>query len=218
MRPLTRAQGPLEAQAVEVVTLAVLPPHLAELVSVTGALSAQTVASPAARRASRLWDAVGIVGGAVVLQRALAPRTQSTLVTLANAALVGPVSVAADQTVGHRLRLAVAAAGEVHRDLQGILEAQGFDGKRAALLFRAATQLSLHAERHLQEGSCSGQKGLHGLKDSNDAYRVPNLQSRAGLEPRDDFSIQAGGVEGEIQLIRDAQQLQLHFRADFLLT
>lgn len=139
---------------------------------------------------------------------------------LANAALVGPVAFAADWTVGHRLRLAVAAASKVHRDLQRILEAQRFDGKLAALLFRAATQLSLHTERHLQHET-SGYKCGHKWKIiiiSNNMYRVPDLQSRAGLDSWDDLSVQAVGVEGESQLVWDSQQLQLHFRANFLLT
>lgn len=143
---LTGAERPFEALAVEVVTLAVLSPHLAKLIRVAGALSAQTVASPAAHPAARLRDAVGVIRRTVVLHRALAPGAQATRVTLAHAALVGPVAVATEGALGFGLRLAVATAGEVHRDLQGVLEAEGFDCERAALLLGAAVQLSVHAE------------------------------------------------------------------------
>lgn len=49
-----------------------------------------------------------------------------------------------------------------------------------------------------------------------DAYRVSNLEARAGLKAWDDFSTLARGVKGEIQLIWYSQKLQLNFRADFL--
>lgn len=147
---LTGAKQAFEAQAVEVVTLAVLPPHLTELVGVAGALSAQTVASAAADRAAGLRDAVDVIGRAVVLHRALAARAQATRVTLAHAALVRPVAGAADGAVGLGRGLAVAAAGELHGDLQGVLKAPRLDGEGATLLLGAAAQLGLHAEGHLR--------------------------------------------------------------------
>lgn len=52
---------------------------------------------------------------------------------------------------------------------------------------------------------------------SADSYRVSDLEAGTGLESLDDLPIQASGIEGEIQLVRDSQQLQLHFRANFLL-
>ncbi|KAG7220634.1 hypothetical protein INR49_017888, partial [Caranx melampygus] len=124
---LTGAKLPFVAQAVEVVTLAVLPPHLTELAAVAGALSAQTVASAAADRAVGLRDAVDIIGRAVVLHRALASRAQATRVTLAHAALVRPVAGAAEGAVGLGHGLAVTIAGKVHGDLQGVLKAPRFD-------------------------------------------------------------------------------------------
>lgn len=115
---LTGTQRPLVTQAVEVVALAVFAPHLPELTGVAGALAAQTVAPAAAQRAAGLRDAVGVVRRAVVLHRALAPRAQATRVTLAHAALVGAVAVAADGAVCLGRRLAVAAAGKVQGHLQ----------------------------------------------------------------------------------------------------
>lgn len=149
-RVLTGTQLSFEAQAVEVVAFAVFAPDLAELLWVAGALSAQTVASPAADRAARLRDAVDVIRRAVVPGRALTPRAQPARVTLTHATLVGPVAVATEGTVGFGVCLAVAAAGEIHRDLQGILKAQRFDGESVALLFGAGSQLSLHTERHLR--------------------------------------------------------------------
>lgn len=52
---------------------------------------------------------------------------------------------------------------------------------------------------------------------SAETYRVSNLEARAGLESLDDLSVEASGIEGERQLLRDVQQLQLHRRANFLL-
>lgn len=147
---LTGTQLPLVAQAVEVVAFAVFAPHLSELVCVAGALSAQAVASAAADGTPWLRDAVGVIGRTVVLHRTLAPRAQVTGMTLTHAALEGAVAVVADGAVGFGPRLAVTAAGEIHRHLQRVLEAQGFDGESAALLFGATAQLSLHGERHLQ--------------------------------------------------------------------
>lgn len=146
MHVLTGTQRPFEAQAVEVVTFAVFAPHLTELICVAGALSTQAVPSPAADRAPGLRDAVDVIRRTVVLHGTLTSRAQTTLVTLTHAALVGPVAVAAQGAVGFGLCLTVAATGEIHRDLQRILEASRFDGKSVALLFGAGTQLSLHAE------------------------------------------------------------------------
>lgn len=49
-----------------------------------------------------------------------------------------------------------------------------------------------------------------------DAYRVSNLEARAGFKAWDDFSTLARGVKGEIQLIWYSQKLQLNFRSYFL--
>lgn len=143
---LTGAKCPSKAQAVEVVTLAVLSPHPTKLICMAGALSTQAVASPTADRDVLLWGAVIVIGWIVVFHRALAMRAQAALVTLTHAAFVGPVAVATEGAVGLCLCFTFATTGKVHRDLQGILEAQRFDGKSSALLLRAATQLSLHAE------------------------------------------------------------------------
>lgn len=88
-----------------------------------GALSAQAVASPAADWAAWLRDAVDVIRRTVVPSRALTSRAQAARVTLTHAALVGPVAVATEGTVGFGFCLTVAAAGKVHRDLQGILKA-----------------------------------------------------------------------------------------------
>lgn len=184
---LTGTQRPLVAQAVEVIAFAVFAPHLSELVCVAGALSAQAVASPAADRTLRLRDAVGVIGRTVVLHRTLAPRAQATVMTLTHAALEGAVAVAADGAVGFGPRLAVAAAGEIHRHLQRVLEAQGFDGESAALLFGATTQLSLHAERHLRgRGRVSFRaRAFHHqrciVSICANTYRVSNPKAGAGL-------------------------------------
>lgn len=77
---------------------------------------------------------------------------------------MGAVAVAADGAVSLGRRLAIAAAGKVHRHLQRVFEAQGLDGERATLFFGATAQLSLHTERHLQGAirSCTCD-GLHML-------------------------------------------------------
>lgn len=49
-------------------------------------------------------------------------------------------------------------------------------------------------------------------------YSVSDLQARAGSEARDELTVQTGGVKGQRQLLRDAQQLQLHLGANFLAT
>lgn len=49
-------------------------------------------------------------------------------------------------------------------------------------------------------------------------YRVSDLEARAGFDPGDDFAVEASGIEQQIHLLRDSQQLQLHLRADLLLT
>jgi len=97
---LTGAQGSFEAQAVEVVTFAVLSPNLTELIRMARALSAQTHPSAAADGVPWLRYAVDIMRWIVVFHRALASRAQATLVTLTHATLVGPVAVATEDTVG----------------------------------------------------------------------------------------------------------------------
>ncbi len=149
---LTRTQSPFEAQAVEVVTFAVFAPHLTKLICMAGALSAQTVASTAADGAAWLRDAVGVIRWTVVLHWALTSWAQTAWVTLTDAALVGPIAVATEGAVGFRLCLTVTVTCKIHRDLQWVLEASRFDGEGAALLFGASTQLSLHAEWHLNRG------------------------------------------------------------------
>lgn len=114
VRALTRAQFSFEPRAVEIGAFAVFAPHLPKRIGVAGALSAQTVASPAADGAVRPCEAVGVIRRAVVLQRALASRTQVTLVALTHATLVGPVAVATDGAVGLGFRLTLATAGKVH--------------------------------------------------------------------------------------------------------
>lgn len=69
--------------------------------------------------------------------------------TLAHATFIRPVAVAAEGAVGFHTGLTVAAAGEVHLNLQDILEATRFDGEGAALLLWAAVELSLNTEGHL---------------------------------------------------------------------
>lgn len=51
----------------------------------------------------------------------------------------------------------------------------------------------------------------------NSTYRVSDLEAGAGLESGEDLSIQAGGVEGQSQLLWNFMQLQLHLGADLLL-
>lgn len=64
---LTGTQFPSESQAVEVVTLAVFPPHLTKAVTVAGALAAQAVPSPTAHWTVCFLDAVGVIRWTVVL-------------------------------------------------------------------------------------------------------------------------------------------------------
>lgn len=49
-------------------------------------------------------------------------------------------------------------------------------------------------------------------------HRVSDLEAGAGLEARDELTVQTGGVEGQRQLLRDALQLQLHLGTNFLAT
>lgn len=67
MNRLTGAKFPSEAQAVEVVTLAIFAPHLPKVVTVAGALSAQAVTSAAAHWTVCFVDAVGVIRRTVVL-------------------------------------------------------------------------------------------------------------------------------------------------------
>lgn len=94
MNKLTGTKFPSEAQAVEVVTLAELPPHLTKLISVAGALSAQTVTSPVADWAVCSLDAVDIIRWTVVLHRTLTSGAEAAGVTLTYAALIGSITVA----------------------------------------------------------------------------------------------------------------------------
>lgn len=91
---LTGTKFPSEAQAVEVVTLAVFPPHLTKLVSMAGALSAQAVTSPAADRPVCFLDAVGIIRWTVILHWTLTSGAEAAGMTLTYATLVGSVTVA----------------------------------------------------------------------------------------------------------------------------
>lgn len=63
---------------------------------------------------------------------------------------------------------------------------------------------------------CISNKGH--ISISMKTYCVTNLEARAGLESKYDLSIQASSIKQEIQLLWDAHQLQLHFRANFLLS
>lgn len=49
-----------------------------------------------------------------------------------------------------------------------------------------------------------------------DTNGVSYLEARAGFQTGNDLSIQAGGIKGKTQLLRNALELQLHLRADFL--
>lgn len=48
--------------------------------------------------------------------------------------------------------------------------------------------------------------------------RVSYLESGAGLEARDELSVQTGGVKGQRELFWDTLKLQLHLGANFLRT
>lgn len=143
---LTGTQFAFEAQAVEVVTLAVFAPHLTKLVCVAGTLSTQTVTPSTAGWSLWLLDTVGIIGRIIVLHRTLTLLAQTTGITLTHATLIGSVAIATQRAVGLRLCLAAASTGKIQCDLQRILKTQRFDGKCTAPLFGAATQLGLHAE------------------------------------------------------------------------
>lgn len=138
MSKLTGAQFPSEAQAVEVVTLAVFPPHLTEAIIVARTLSAQAVPSPTAHWTVCLVDAVGIIRWTVVLHRTLTSGAEATGMALTCAALVGAVTVAAQGAVCLSLRLTLAATGKIRGDFQRIPKAKRLDGKSTALLFGTA--------------------------------------------------------------------------------
>lgn len=150
MNKLTGAQFASEAQAVEVVTLAILPPHLAKAITVAGALSAQAVPSPAADGIVCFVDAVGVIRWTVVLYRTLTSGAEAAGMTLTCATLVGAVTVATQGAVCLSRCLTLAATGKVHSDFQRILKAKRLDGKRTALLFGTPTQLGLDAKGNLK--------------------------------------------------------------------
>ena len=146
---LTRALFPFEVCAAEVVTFAVLAPDMPIVISATGALSTQAFPSTAAGQGLGIGAAFFIISRAVVSLRTLAVRAQPPRVALAHAALVRTVALVAQGAVQLGLGLAGASAGKVHVDLQGVLEAPGFDGERASLFLGAAPQTGLHTEGHL---------------------------------------------------------------------
>lgn len=51
-----------------------------------------------------------------------------------------------------------------------------------------------------------------------DTYSVSNLDARTGLKARSYLSIKASGIEWEMQLLWNSQQLQVHYRTDSLLS
>ena len=146
---LTKALFPFEVHAAEVVTFAVLAPDLPIVISATGALSTHAFPPTAAGRGLGIGAAVGIIGQAVVSLRTLAVRAQPPRVALAHSALVRTVALVAEGAVQVNLGLTGASTGKVHIDFQGVLEAPGFDGERAALFLGAAAQTGLHTEGHL---------------------------------------------------------------------
>ena len=146
---LTKALFPFEVHAAEVITFAVFAPDLPIVISATGALPTHAFPPTAAGRGLGIGAAVGIIGQAVVSLRTLTVRAQPTRVALAHTALVRTVALVAEGAIQLGLVLAGTSAGKVHVDLQGVLEAPGFDGERVALFLWAAVQTGLHTEGHL---------------------------------------------------------------------
>lgn len=148
----TGAEFSLVAKAVEVVALAQLPPHFAEVAGVAHALAAHAVPAAAAHVRAAGRGAAVPLGRPVVALGALAARAQAPRVARADAALEGAVAVVTLGAVGLSLALALAVAFDGDGDGQRVLEADGLDDERLFfLLFGAGSRSRLHAERHLRQ-------------------------------------------------------------------
>ena len=113
------------------------------------ALATETLAPLAADGLPLLGAALVLLGGPVVLLRALTLGSQPAGPTAAHSALKGPIAVVAVLAV--RLRRGLAGTVTVEGDLDDevVLKAHRLDGEGLFLLLGAATHLGLNAEAHL---------------------------------------------------------------------
>lgn len=112
-------------------------------------LATEALASLAADRLALLGAALILLGGAIVLFRALTLGPQPARPTTAHPTLKGPIAIVAAAAV--RLSMGLAGTVTVEGDLDGeaVLEAYRLDGEGLFLLLGAATHLGLNAEAHL---------------------------------------------------------------------
>lgn len=133
----------------EVVTLTVLARDLAKVTAVADTLTTETLAPLAADGLALLGAALILLGGAVVLFRALTLEPQPARPTVAHPTLKGPIAIVAAGAVRLSLSLAVTVTVEGDLDSEAVFEAHGLDGEGLLLLPGAATHLGLNAEAHL---------------------------------------------------------------------
>lgn len=146
---LNRAHLPLVSDTGEVVALTVLARDLAKVTGVADALASEALVPLAADGLALPGAALVLLGGAVVLLRALALGPQPAGCAAAHPTLKRPVAVVA--AVAVRLGLGLAGTVAVERDLDGkaVFEAHGLDGEGLLLLLGSVTHLGLNAEAHL---------------------------------------------------------------------
>lgn len=146
---LTRAHLPFVADTGEVIALTELASDLAKVTTVTDTLAAEALASLAANGLALLGDALFLLGGSVVLLRALTHGSQPALVTAAHSTLKGPIAVVAAwaERLGRGLAGTVTVKGDL--DSKAILKAHRLDSERLLFLLGAAAYLGLDAKAHL---------------------------------------------------------------------
>lgn len=119
------------------------------------ALATEALATLAAHGLALLGAALVLLGGAVVLFRALALGPQPAGPAAAHPALKGPVAVVAAGAVRLSVGLAGTVTVEGDLDREAVLEAHRLDGEGLFPLLGAATHLGLNAEAHLDgKGDC----------------------------------------------------------------
>lgn len=148
---LTRAKLAFRAPAAEVVTLAVLAPHLPKISWATVTLAAQAVTSFIADRCARGGLTAVCVIGLVVGLSALALWPQASRITQTHATLQCAIAVMTGGASRLSRVLAWTVACEINSHLQCIFKSQRLDGERLTLLFRTTTELCFYREWHLND-------------------------------------------------------------------
>lgn len=113
------------------------------------ALATQAFAALAAGGLALLGAALVLLGGPVVLFRALALGPQPAGPAEAHPALKGPVAIVAAGAGRLGVGLACTVTVEGDLDREAVFEAHRLDGEGLLLLLGTATHLGLNAEAHL---------------------------------------------------------------------